>query len=254
MNGRPWVLNEASLAVTREIDYEVAILPWGATEPHNLHLPFGTDTLQAEAVAAEAARLAWEDGARVVVLPAIPMGANAQQLGTAMTLNLNPSTQVLVLEDVVSSLEHHGVRKLLILNGHGGNDFRQMVRELQARTEVLLCVSNWWTVAPGAEYFDEPGDHAGELETSVMLHLAPEWVRPLDEAGPGRASTFRLAGLREGVAWTPRDWSRVTDDTGVGDPSAATAEKGHRFVAVVARTLADFLSELAAIDPADLYE
>ena len=61
MNGRPWVLNEASLAVTREIDYEVAILPWGATEPHNLHLPFGTDTLQAEAVAAEAARLAWEE-------------------------------------------------------------------------------------------------------------------------------------------------------------------------------------------------
>jgi len=254
MSGRPWVLREAALAATQAFHYEVAILPWGATEPHNLHLPFGTDTIQAEAVAAEAARLAWEGGARVVVLPAIPMGANAQQLGTPLTLNLDPSTQALVLEDVVSSLEHHGVRKLLILNGHGGNDFRQMVRELQASTEVFMCVSNWWTVAPAAEYFEVPGDHAGELETSVMLHLAPEWVRPLEEAGPGNARTFRMRALREGVAWAPRDWAEVTGDTGVGDPAAATAEKGRRFVEVVARTLADFLTELASADLDDLYE
>jgi creatinine amidohydrolase len=254
VSGRPWVLREAALAATGAVEYEVAILPWGATEPHNLHLPFGTDTIQAEAVAAEAARLAWERGTRVVVLPAIAMGANAQQLGTPLTLNLNPSTQGLVLEDVVASLEHHGVLKLLILNGHGGNDFRQMVRELQARTEVFLCVSNWWTVESGAAYFDDPGDHAGELETSVMLHLEPDWVRPLEEAGPGTAKTFRLRGLREGVAWAPRDWGRVSDDTGVGNPSAATAEKGRRFVEAVTRTLADFLSELADADVDDLYE
>jgi creatinine amidohydrolase len=254
MSGRPWVLTETTLKATRDIEYEVAILPWGATEPHNLHLPFGTDTVQATAVAAEAARRAWEAGARVVVLPAIPLGANAQQLGTALTLNLDPSTQALVLEDIVSSLEHHQVRKLLILNGHGGNDFRQMVRELQARTEVFLCVSNWWTVADGSQYFDEPGDHAGELETSVMLHLEPGWVRPLAEAGPGRARTFRLRGLRDGVAWAPRDWASVTDDTGVGDPAAATAEKGRRFVDAAAGKLAAFLCELADADAFDLYE
>ncbi len=241
MSGRPWVLSEAALAATRDVDYEVAILPWGATEPHNLHLPFGTDTIQSTAVATEAARLAWQGGARVIVLPAVPFGANAQQLGTRMTLNLNPSTQALVLEDVVSSLAHHKVRKLLILNGHGGNDFRQMVRELQARTDVFLCVSNWWTVAPGEEHFDEPGDHAGELETSVMLHLEPAWVLPLEEAGPGRARKFRLDGLSSGVAWAPRDWTRVTQDTGVGDPAAATADKGRAFFDIVTRTLADFL-------------
>jgi creatinine amidohydrolase len=253
MSGRPWVLAETTLNATRGIDYEVAILPWGATEPHNLHLPFGTDTVQAEAVAAEAARRAWDAGARVVVLPGIPIGANAQQLATPLTINLHPSTQARVLADIVASLEHHKVRKLLVLNGHGGNDFRKMIRELQARTSVFLCVSNWWMVADGAEYFDEPGDHAGELETSVMLHLEPSWVLPLEEAGPGRAKAFRLAGLRAGLAWAPRDWSRVTEDTGVGDPSAATGLKGERFVHAVADRLAGFLCELAAADLDDLY-
>lgn len=253
MAGRPWILREVALGVSRAIDYEVAVLPWGATEPHNFHLPFGTDTIQAEAVAAEAAGRAWERGARVVVLPAIPMGANAQQLSTPLTLNLNPSTQALVLEDVVASLEHHGIRKLLILNGHGGNDFKAIVRELQARTDVFLCVSNWWTVADANAVFDEPGDHAGELETSVMQHVAPELVAPLEEAGPGAARAFRIGGLRDGVAWAPRDWARVTDDTGVGNPAAATPAKGARFVDAAADVLATFLVDLAAADPGDLY-
>ncbi len=253
MPGRPWVLREVALGASRRFEYEVAVLPWGATEPHNFHLPFGTDTIQAEAVAVESAERAWVRGARVIVLPAIPMGTNAQQLDTPLTLNLSPSTQALVLEDVVASLEHHAIRKLLILNGHGGNDFRSMVRELQARTDVFLCVSNWWTVADAGSVFDEPGDHAGELETSVMLHVAPGLVAPLEEAGPGAGRVFRLAGLREGVAWAPRDWARVTDDTGVGNPAAATPAKGARFLDAAAEVLATFLVDLAAADPDDLY-
>ena len=252
--GRPWVLAEVALATSRDIEYQVAILPWGATEAHNLHLPFGTDSIQAEAVAVEAARLAWEAGTRAVVLPTIPLGVNAQQLGTPLTLNMNPSTQARVLEDVVESLDVHGVPKLLVLNGHGGNDFRQMIRELQPLTSVFLCSANWWTVVDPAPYFDIPGDHAGELETSTVLHVSPHLVRPLDQAGSGRARVFRVPGLREGLAWAPRDWSRVTDDTGVGDPSAATAEKGARFFAAVASALSKFLVDLARADANDLYE
>lgn len=251
--GRPYVLNEVALAASRDVRYEVAILPWGATEAHNLHLPFGTDSIQAEAVAIEAARLSWAAGSRVIVLPTIPLGVNAQQLGTPLTLNMNPGTQARILEDIVASLEHHGVPKLVVLNGHGGNDFRQMIRELQPRTRVFLCTANWWTAVDPATHFDEPGDHAGELETSVMLHVAPGLVLPLGEAGPGRARVFRVSGLREGLAWAPRDWARVTKDTGVGDPSAATVEKGERFLAAVAGALSRFFDELAAADPDDLY-
>ncbi len=253
MGGRPYVLSEVTLSASRTTQYEVAILPWGATEPHNLHLPFGTDSLQAEAVANEAARLSWEAGARVIVLPTIPIGANAQQLGTPVTLNLDPSTQAQILADVAASLESHAIRKLLVLNGHGGNDFRQMIRELQPRTSIFLCASNWYTVADPGGFFDVPGDHAGELETSVVLHLAPDLVRPLSEAGPGRARVFSIGGLRDGTAWAPRDWKSVAADTGVGNPAAATAEKGRRYFLTVATKLSEFICELAAADLEDLY-
>jgi creatinine amidohydrolase len=198
--------------------------------------------------------MASERGARVIVLPAIPIGANAQQLSTPLTLNLHPSTQARVLADILESLEHHEVRKLLVLNGHGGNDFKQIVRELQPSFDVFICCSNWWSVLDASAYFDDPGDHAGELETSVMLYLRPELVLGLDEAGSGAARRFRLSGLREGVAWAPRDWASVTSDTGVGDPSAATEAKGQQFFGDVCRTLADFLVDLSGADVTDLYE
>lgn len=254
MAGRPWVLAETALAaVRRDEACEVAVLPWGATEPHNLHLPYGTDSIEAERVAIEAARLARAGGASVVVLPTVPFGANAQQLGTPLTINLDPSTQARVLRDVARSLDHHGVRKLVVLNGHGGNDFRAMIRELQPRVRVFLSVADWYRAVDPAGYFDRPGDHAGELETSVMLHLEPGLVRSLEEAGPGEARAFRVRALREAWAWAPRDWKRVTDDTGVGDPGRATADKGERYFRAVVEAVAAFLTELSAADPDDLY-
>ena len=254
MAGRPYVLAETNWKAVRETEFEVAILPWGATEAHNLHLPFGTDTLQAEAVATEAARLAWEQGARCLVLPPVPFGANAQQVDIPHTINLNPTTQAFVLGDVVESLDAQGLSKLLILNGHGGNDFRPMIRELQAKTEVFLCTLNWYTLPEVAAHFPRPGDHAGAMETSLMLHLAPEQVLSLSEAGPGKAREFKVKGLREGWAWAPRNWILVTKDTGVGDPSGASAEAGAGFFRALSGRVASFLVDLAEADLEDLYE
>ena len=84
MAGRPYVLAETNWKTVRETEYEVAILPWGATEAHNFHLPYGTDTGEAEAVATEAARLAWEEGATCLVLPSVPFGANAPLANRAL--------------------------------------------------------------------------------------------------------------------------------------------------------------------------
>jgi len=254
MNARPYVLAETTWKTVRETRYEVAVLPWGATEAHNRHLPYGTDTIQSEAIAAEAARLAWEAGARVVVLPAVPFGVQTGQREIRLCLNMNPSTQALVLADLVASMEGQGLRKLVIVNGHGGNDFRQIIRELQPKTRIFLSLVNWYKVVDPRAHFDDLGDHAGELETSVMQHLAPNLVAPLSEAGDGRERRFRIAALREGWAWAPRHWIEATADTGIGDPRAATAEKGARYSALVARRIADFLVELAAADPDDLYQ
>jgi creatinine amidohydrolase len=254
VTARPWVLSEAYYGDARNRPWEVAVLPWGATEAHNLHLPYGTDCFQSTAVAEEAARKAWEAGARTVVLPTVPFGVNTQHLDIPLTINMSPSTQAVVLGDVIESLEGAGVRKLMILNGHGGNDFRQMIRESQATTDLFLCTTSWFRIPGLREPFDIPGDHADEMETSLMLHLHPTLVRPLGEAGPGAARSWRLNAFREGWAWAPRRWTQVTEDTGVGDPSRATEEKGSDYFDGVTSRLAAFMVELDAMDPRDLYE
>lgn len=253
MTRRKYILAEATLTEVQESQYEVAVLPWGATEAHNFHLPYATDNYESEAVAIEAARLAWEAGAKVVVLPTVPFGVNTGQLEVPLCLNMNPSTQMAVLSDLLVSLELHGIRKLVILNGHGGNDFRQIIRELQPTTTILLCQLNWYNCVQPVQFFNEPGDHAGELETSVMLYIAGDVVRPLETAGLGAARKFSVQGLREGWAWTQRNWVSVTDDTGVGNPSAATAEKGKAFFEAVTQRIASFFMELERTDPKRLY-
>jgi creatinine amidohydrolase len=254
MPARPYILNELTWKAVRDARYEVAVLPWGATEAHNLHLPYTTDNIQAEEIAARATGRAWERGAKVVVLPLVPFGVNTGQLDIPLCVNMNPSTQALVLRDVAMSLAGQGVPKLVIFNGHGANDFRQMIRELQPQVSVFLCVINWYEVVDPHSFFSDLGDHAGELETSVMQHIASERVLPLSEAGPGAARRFKIAGFREGWAWAPRQWRQVTDDTGSGNPAAATAEKGKRYVEAVTGKIADFLVDLAHADTAKMYE
>jgi len=200
MSTRPYVLAESTWKTVDATPYDVAILPWGATEAHNYHLPYATDNVQAEQVAIRAAERAWNRGSRVVVLPAVPFGVNTTQLDIKLCLNMNPSTQAAVLRDLVSALDGQGVHKLLIVNGHGGNDFRQLIRELQPSTRVFLATINWWSCVDVTQFVEEVGDHAGEAETSAMLHLAPELVQPLSEAGPGRARPSKLRGVREGWA------------------------------------------------------
>lgn len=255
MPGRPYILAETTWKTVKETEYEIAVLPWGACEAHNYHLPYATDNIQNEHVAAEAARRAWDQGAKVIVLPNVPFGVNTGQLDIKLDINLNPSTQAAILTDVVEVLAQAGIYKFVIMNGHGGNDFRQIVRELQAQyPDMFIATMNWYQVVPKDGYFDEDGDHADEMETSVMMHFAPDLVLPLSEAGNGAARQFKIAALRERWVWAQRAWSAVTDDTGVGNPHKSSAEKGRRYFDAVADKIASFFVELSQADITDLYE
>src|SRR6195256_5229253 len=167
MPSRPYILAETHWKSVKDTPFEVAILPWGATEPHSYHLPYATDNYETTALAERAAEFAWNKGAKVVVLPTVPFGVNTGQLDLKFAINMNPSTQLAVLTDIASALSGQGIRKLLVLNGHGGNDFRQMIRELQPTTNVFLATINWWSCVDVKEYVEEAGDHAGEAETSA---------------------------------------------------------------------------------------
>lgn len=251
---QPFILAESTWAEVRTTRFEVAILPWGATEAHNAHLPYATDNIETEAIANASAAIAWQRGARILVLPCVPFGVNTGQRDVPFCLNMMPSTQTALLRDLLPSLQSHGIRKLVILNGHGGNDFKQIIRELQPATSMLLAQINWFHVIPPELHFEQPGDHAGELETSVTMHLRPDLVRPLESAGPGTSRRHRVSGFRDGTAWTPRPWTQVTEDTGVGDPSKSTAHKGKHYFEAVTEKVASFLVDIAAADPENLFE
>lgn len=239
----------------KEKKYELAILPWGATEAHNYHLPYGTDIFEAETLAAESARLANSRGANTVVLPPIPFGVNTGQHDIKLDINLNPSTQMIILDDIIASLERHGINKLVVMNAHGGNDFRQMLRELGLKYPAMwLFQANFYQIPLPEKLFEEPDDHAGEMETSLMLYLFPDLVLPLSEAGDGASRKINIEALQQKWAWTEREWSKVTRDTGVGNPHKATAEKGERYFRFVTGQIADMLVQVAALRREDAYQ
>jgi creatinine amidohydrolase len=252
---RPFVLSETNWKTVKGQQYDLAILPWGATEAHNYHLPFSTDNLETERIAIESARLAWDQKARVIVLPTIPFGVNTGQKDITLTINLNPSTQAIILKDIVESLIHQKIYKFLIMNGHGGNDFRQMIRELGYQyPQMFISTCNWYMTVEKNKIFENGGDHADEMETSLMLLLAPALVLPLEEAGDGNFKRFRISAFNEDWAWAERKWSSVTADTGIGNPKKASKEKGERYFKEVTEKISELMIALAKANPDDLYQ
>lgn len=257
---RPWILSETNYGHVRDCDYQVAVLPMGATEPHNLHLPYGTDTLEAEAIASRACEAAWQQGARVVMLPAIPYGTETNQARCRLSLNVNPSTLGLLIRDLVDSLAGHGLRKLLILNSHGGNDFKPLLRELMLQTPVHLFLCDWFrslTADVQKTIFQEPGDHAGEMETALALAYFGDLVRRHPDgtlfADAGQTASTRLEAVNRGWISITRPWHLLTTNTGAGNPFAATAEKGEQLMQVIVSRLSGFLVELAGAEPDDRF-
>ena len=229
----------------KDLRYDAAILPWGATEPHNLHLPYLTDSILSHDIAVSAAKLAQQKyGVRYMVLPPVTFGSqNPGQQELPFCIHTRYETQKAILIDIVSSLVRQGISRLIIINGHGGNIFKNMIRDLYCMfPDVIIACSEWYKVCRATDFFDNPGDHADELETSVMMHYHPELV-DLSKAGDGNNVGFAPELLASGKVWIPRNWSRISRDTGVGDPRSATAEKGRSFAEAVAEKYAEFMSE-----------
>ncbi|MFN0083610.1 MAG: creatininase family protein [Ferruginibacter sp.] len=252
---KPYILAETNWKYVKDAEYELAILPWGATEAHNYHLPYATDNIEATAIASEAASIAWEKGAKIIVLPTIPFGVNTGQADIKLDINIYPSTQLAILSDIIEVLNRQKIYKLLIVNSHGGNDFKQIIRELGLKfPNMFLSICNWFQSLDKTKYFDEMGDHADEMETSLILHLAPHLVLPLQEAGKGKAKKPIIKEFSEGWAWAERKWSQITEDTGIGDPSFSTNGKGQIFFEAVTQKIAYLMVALSKADKDNLYE
>jgi creatinine amidohydrolase len=230
------------------LDYKpnVAVLPWGASEAHNYHLPHGTDVIEASDIAEGAAAIAHQRGARPIVLPAVPFGNNEQQLDQVATISISTRTAAAILRDVARSLSRQKIDRLLIVNAHGGNEFRPLVRDISAEMSMLIVVANFWQMRSydTDQRATSAGDHANEMETSLLLHLRPNLV-DMSVAGSGARVPFALDALNQPGVWTPRPWSASHPDTGSGDPRHATAEKGKAFFESCTAAVAEVMVALS---------
>jgi creatinine amidohydrolase len=246
-------MNEIDLTKTswdkvRNEKFDFAVLPWGATEPHNYHLPYFTDTILTYRISVDS--LSWaaqRSEVRGMFLPPIPFGSqNPGQWDLKFCIHARYETQKAILNDVVASLQCQGIFRLVVVNGHGGNSFKNMIRDLAVDyPDFTVMVVDWFAIVPQASFFDYKDDHAGEMETSVMMHYHPELV-DLSVAGDGAAKPFAIPSLNEKVAWLPRYWSKVSEDTGVGYPKMSSAEKGERYAKAVIEKLGKLFAELGS--------
>lgn len=241
-----WRLAEVTLKQVRKTKYQVAVLPFGATEPHNLHLPYATDNYEVEAICDRACAWAWKRGARVALLPGIPFGCDQNLMEFPMTVSVDQEQLDGIVASVARSLEHHGVTKLVVVNGHGGNNFQPGLRTLFGRSKVFCCLVNWYQMMSdeGGKIFESPGEHADEMESSLVLALRPDLVE-MAWADDGGTFPSRFEAGRRGWAWYPRPWERVTKNSGFGDPRKASAAKGRRYLALCESRFGQFLVELA---------
>ena len=249
---RPWILAETNYAHTKQNSYEVAVLPLGATEPHNLHLPHSTDTLEATTIGEHVCEAAHQQGAKVVLLPTVPYGTETNMQAMPLAMNLDPSTLYQVVSDLVESLVNNGIYKILLINSHGGNEMKPLLRELCGRTDAHLFLCNWFQMVEdlNAQVFEHEEDHAGEMETSLGLAYFPDLVVHNEDgslrADAGATRPFRFDALEKGWIDITRPWHLLTTNTGAGNPHEASAEKGEHLMATLVERLGTFLVELSA--------
>ena len=154
-------------------------------------------------------------GAKVVLLPTIPYGTETNQMAFPLAMNLNPSTLFAVITDLVDSLAHHGIRKVVLLNSHGGNDLKPLLRELYGKTSAHLFLCSWYNALSDVhdELFEHRDDHAGELETSFGLAYFPELVaRNADgslAADDGKVAISRFDAVNRGWVSITRPWPPI---------------------------------------------
>ncbi len=234
----------------------VVILAIGAVEQHGHHLPLLTDTLIVNRML-DAALDALPDEVAAWALPTLPYGNSNEHTGFPGTISLSAQTLMNVLHDIARSLAGAGFRRLAFLNGHGGNNalLEMMAREIRASTGLLcFCLQPALFMEPPFTISDEErrlGFHGGELETSLLLTIAPKLV-DLEKAVrhyanfPETYTPLFFFGAAAS-AWLSRDWS----ENGIfGDATLGTAEKGDALIAASGVRLADLLRVISTFETA----
>lgn len=232
----------------------IALLPLGAIEQHGPHLPLATDALIAESLANAAMERVSEG---LLVLPFMPVGHSLEHTDFPGTLTLAAEVVLATWIDIGRSVARTGIRKLVLLNAHGGNIPVVQLAALRLRQELGMLVvrANYFALGspPGLFAADElrHGIHGGEVETSLMLHLHPELVRRAALAD-FPALSRELAARNEllssekpiGFGWMSQD---LNEEGVCGNAAGADAERGRVLLNYLAEKLAVLIEEVRAM-------
>jgi creatinine amidohydrolase len=249
-----------ALQTSGRIAQTIAVLPVGATEQHGPHLPLQVDSCIVDGVvAATLPHLAPDSSA--LFLPTQAVGFSPEHARFAGTLTLKAETLIRLWTDIGESVAATGVKKMVIFNAHGGQaNFMDIVaRDLRARLGMLVFSVNWYGLPLNGPQGEDVnalfsaeehrfGIHAGDIETSLMLALAPAQVQ-MDQAqhfastSQARAAQFGILGNGKTakLAWQIQDYNAAG---AVGNAAAATADKGAQVLQAAGRALAQLLDEV----------
>lgn len=257
----PWFEdNDPDLPADDRRDW-IAVLPLGAHEQHGPHLPFATDTIIASGIAGRLAA-ALPDQLPVTILPVEPIGYSIEHMDVPGTRTLAYAEAVARWLGIAEDLHRQGIRKLVLLNAHGGNSplLTIVATEARVRFDMLVVATSWtrfgqpegW-ITPEAKAIDI---HGGDIETSVMLALAPDQVDMTKaKAFPSRQSDF-AARYRHLRAYGPHafGWkmSDLNPDGVAGNAVAATAERGEQLLAHAVNGILELLEDVHSFDTATL--
>jgi creatinine amidohydrolase len=245
------ILEEMTIDDVRELKPEVVLLGVASTEPHGPILPYGTDYFQCDAVCRRAVARANQGGARVLMYPTLPIGNNVNFKPFPFACRVAVRTLMRILLDVIQAVEEDGIRKVVLVDGHGGNTdaMHAALREHFDRTpperRAFVCATR---ARPGDEalaLIECPSNHGGESETSRIMFLRPELVHAdqLQKLPIGKPT---VPALERSEVMFVRPWHRHVPMGGGGDTRKASPEKGKAVIESAADRLAEFLVELAA--------
>lgn len=253
MSDRPGILSEMTVEEVDAMGPEVVVLGVASTEPHGPSLPCGTDYFFCDSVCREATLRANARGARALMYPTLPIGNNVNFKAYPFACRIGVRTLMRVLLDIIEQIEEDGVRKIVLVNGHGGNTdaMRAVLREHFERHDprdpgarAFVCIAGGdLGKAPDVELGDR-SPHGGDSEASRMLHLRPELVREDRFMNQPLRETM-LPSLNAGKVAFVKPWHLFIPLSGGGDTRAATAEKGKALFEARVEGLADFLVELS---------
>jgi len=239
----------------KEVD--IALLPVGSTEQHGPHLTLDTDSFDAEYLARQVAASCSDP--KPLVLPLIPYGVSYHHEDFSGTLSISPKTLSELVYDVGTSAARHGITKLVIINGHGGNipalQFAAQMINRSAR--IFTCVETGETSEKDIVGLSEtPNDvHAGEIETSTSLAIRPESVRKdrMRPFIPRFSSRYLNFSSKRAVEWFARI-SRISTSGVLGDPTKSSPEKGKLMWEIMIRHLTEFVEDLKSMSLDEIYQ